>query len=228
MVIRQRYKWLICRFHDPRILSATGRGAAIEEKSAWVGFWNEKLVETSKQLFNDPEVLIVLLTGRSDDFIPIVSRILDSRDLKFHLVVLKPKKGRGVSNSTLTFKYAFIDDVLRLGESIDEVEVYEDRAPHRDAFEEYLKNWRRLAEPTTNEEYDGITVQSLELAEQHDAAGLKEFKVHFVSMPFIHLDEALEESLIRDMLEETNEVDMADETYQYTLKKKVSNLGYAV
>src|SRR5271154_5436508 len=194
MVIRQRYKWLICRFHDPRILSATGRGAAIEEKSAWVGFWNEKLVETSKQLFNDPEVLIVLLTGRSDDFIPIVSRILDSRDLKFHLVVLKPKKGRGVSNSTLTFKYAFIDDVLRLGESIDEVEVYEDRAPHRDAFENYLKNWRRVKETKMEEEvYDDVKMQSLELAEQSETIGLKAFKVHYVELPQSLLDEEVEE-----------------------------------
>src|SRR5271170_1295231 len=201
MVMRQRYKWLICRFHDPRILSATGRGAAIEEKSAWVGFWNEKLVETSKQLFNDPEVLIVLLTGRSDDFIPIVSRILNSRDLEFHLVVLKPKKERGVSNSTLTFKYAFIDDILRLGESIEEVEIYEDRAPHRDAFEDYLKNWRRIKETTLEEEIDdGIKMQSVLLTEQSETIGLKAFKVHFVEMPPILLDEEVEESLVRTMV----------------------------
>jgi hypothetical protein len=186
-------------------------------------------VETSKESFRDPEALTVLLTGRSTAYIDLIGRILKSKGLDFDLVVLKPKKERGEWNSTLNFKYAFIDNVLKLGESIEEVEVYEDRAPHRDAFEEYLKNWRRLAEPTTNEEeYDGIKVQSVELAEQNDSIGLKEFKVHFVAMPFIHLDEALEESLIRDMLEETNEVDMADETYQYTLKKKVSNLGYAV
>ena len=231
--MRQRYKWLICRFHDPRILSATGRGAAIEEKSAWVGFWNEKLVETSKQLFNDPEVLIVLLTGRSDDFIPIVSRILNSRDLKFHLVVLKPKKERGVSNSTLTFKYAFIDDVLRLGESIEEVEIYEDRAPHRDAFENYLKGWRRVKETdvtatSIDNENDGIEVQSLKLAEHSEEIGLRAFTVHFVKMPFVYLDEEVEESLIRTMMEEMNEVDMADEKDQYVMEKKVFSLGYAI
>ena len=215
------------RFHDPRILAATGRGIAIEEKRAWKGFWNEKLVQVSKESFEDDEVVTVLLTGRSTLYADIVTRILNSRGLAFDLVVLKPKRGRGVENSTLTFKYAFIDDVLRLGESIEEVEVYEDRAPHRDAFENYLKNWRRLKETTSDEEdQGGIKVQSVELAEENDAIGLKAFKVHFVTMPFIHLDEAVEESLVRTMLEETNQVDMADEDVQYVLEKRVFGLAY--
>lgn len=134
-----------------------------------------------------------------------------------------------MENSTLTFKYAFIDDVLRLGESIEEVEVYEDRAPHRDAFENYLKNWRRVKETTSDEEEeDGIKVQSVELAEESDAIGLKAFKVHFVAMPFIHLDEQVEESLIRTMLEETNIADMADEEEEYILDKRVFGLAYAL
>jgi HAD domain family 1 in Swiss Army Knife RNA repair proteins len=187
------------------------------------------LVQTSKELFQDPEALTVLLTGRSTAYIDLISRILKSKELHFDLVVLKPKKERFESNSTLTFKYAFIDDILNLGESIDHVEVYEDRAPHRDAFEKYLKNWRRLSEPATHEdEYDGIKVQSVELAEQNDAIGLKEFKVHFVTMPFIHLDEAVEESLIQDMLEETNEVDMANDLNTFVLEKKIFNVSYVV
>lgn len=214
-------------------MSATGRGAAIEEKSAWAGFWNEKLVETSKELFKDPEVLLVLLTGRSSEFIPIVNRILDSRDLKYHLVVLKPKKERGASNSTLTFKYAFIDDVLRLGESIEEVEVYEDRAHHRDAFENYLRSWRRVKDTNISaisieEDSDGIEIQSLELSEHSEEIGLKAFTVHFVKMPFVHLDEEVEESLIRTMMEEMNEIDMADEREQYVMEKKVFSLGYVL
>ena len=178
-------------------------------------------------------MLLVLLTGRSSEFIPIVNRILDSRDLKYHLVVLKPKKERGASNSTLTFKYAFIDDVLRLGESIEEVELYEDRAPHRDAFENYLKSWRRVKDTNISatsieEDSDGIEVQSLELSERSEEIGLKAFTVHFVKMPFVHLDEEVEESLIRTMMEEMNEIDMADEKDQYVLEKKVFSLGYVI
>lgn len=170
---------------------------------------------------------MVLLTGRSTEYINIVNRMLDSRDLKYHLVVLKPKLGRGVSNSTLTFKYAFIDDVLRLGKSIEEVEVYEDRAPHRDAFENYLKNWRRIKETRMEEEVqDGVKMQSLELAEHSETVGLKAFKVHFVELPPSVLNEEVEESLIRTMVEETNQVDMKDETDEYVLEKKVYNLGY--
>src|SRR5579862_9004444 len=181
------------RFHDPRILAATGRGIAIEEKRAWKGFWNEKLVQVSKESFEDDEVVTVLLTGRSTLYADIVTRILNSRGLAFDLVVLKPKRGRGVENSTLTFKYGFIDDVLRLGESIEEVEIYEDRAPHRDAFEDYLKNWRRIKESTTEEEIDdGIKTQSVVLAEESETIGLKAFKVHFVEMPPTLLDEEVE------------------------------------
>lgn len=217
------------RFHDPRILAATGKGLETEEGRAWKGFWNEKLVQISKQCFEDPEALTVLLTGRSTAYCDLITRILKSKCLNFDLVVLKPKKERGASNSTLTFKYAFIDDVLRLGESIDEVEVYEDRAPHRDAFEDYLKNWRRLKETTTEEEQsDGIKRQTLELEEQNDNIGLKAFKVHFVEMPFIHLDEEVEESLVRTMLDELNSIDMADEPDQWVMQKKVFSLGYEV
>ena len=172
---------------------------------------------------------MVLLTGRSTAYVDIINRMLNSRDLKYHLVVLKPKLGRGVNNSTLTFKYAFIGDMLRLGESIDEVEVYEDRAPHRDAFENYLKNWRRVKETKMEEEvYDGVKMESLELVEQSEAIGLKAFKVHYVQLPQSLLDEEVEESLIRTMVEETNEADMADELEEYVLEKKVFNLGYMV
>jgi hypothetical protein len=172
-------------------------------------------------------VLTVLLTGRSTLYADILTRILDSRGLNFNLVVLKPKRARGVENSTLTFKYAFIDDVLRLGESIEEVEVYEDRAPHRDAFEDYLKNWRRVKETTSDEEeQDGIKTQAVVLAEENDAIGLKAFKVHFVAMPFIHLDEEVEESLVRTMVEETNKSDMAEEDEEYVLDKRVFGLAY--
>jgi hypothetical protein len=217
------------RFHDPRILAATGKGLEIEEKRAWKGFWNEKLVQISKQCFEDPEALTVLLTGRSTAYCDLITRILRSKNLNFDLVVLKPKKERGASNSTLTFKYAFIDDVLKLGKTIDEVEVYEDRAPHRDAFEDYLKNWRRLKETTTEEEdSDGIKRQTLELEEQNDNIGLKAFKVHFVEMPFLHLDEELEESLVQIMLDELNTIDLADEPDQWIMQKKIFSLGYEV
>lgn len=183
------------------------------------------MVQTAKRSFEDPDVLTVLLTGRSTAYIDLITRILESKDLHFDLVVLKPKKGRGESNSTLTFKYSFIDAILHLGESIDEVDIYEDRAPHRDAFENYLKNWRRVKD--TMEEDDGIKMESVEL-EKDPEERLKAFKVHFVEMPFIYLDEAVEESLIRNMLEETNKTDMADDPDEYVLEKQVFNLGYAV
>ena len=172
--------------------------------------------------------MTVLLTGRSTKYIDIVNRMLDSRDIKYHLVVLKPKKERGVNDNTLTFKYAFIDDILRLGKSIEEVEIYEDRAPHRDAFEDYLKNWRRIKETTMEEEIDdGIKMQSVLLSEQSETIGLKAFKVHFVEMPPTLLDEEVEESLVRTMVEELNESDMADELDEYVLEKKIFSLGYA-
>lgn len=208
-------------------MAATGRGLAVEERRAWKGFWNENLIETSQRLFADPEVVTVLLTGRSTAFIETVNRMLDSRNLKFHLVVLKPKKGRGMSNSTIKFKYAFLDEMLRLGESIEEVEMYEDRPLHRDAFEDYLRNWRRIKATATEEEtVDGIRTQSLELTENSDLIGLKAFKVHFVAMPFAYLDEGVEESLIGKMIEETNEIDLVHKKEQYSLERKLFSLGY--
>ena len=215
------------RFHDTRILESTGRGVEVEEKRAWKGYWNETLVQISKRSIPDPEVLTVLLTGRSTAYIDILTRMLSSRDLQFDLVVLKPKKERGVNDSTLTFKYAFLDDVLRLGESIDEVDVYEDRVPHRDAFETYLKSWRRFKEVTTQDEHGNETRQ-MEVSNESESIGLKAFKVHFVEIPLIHLNEEVEENLVRTMIDETNKADMADEEDQYVLAKKVYSLGYAV
>jgi hypothetical protein len=218
---------LTFRWHDPRVLAATGAGVDREEPRAWKGYWNEALIKESRRLYEDPEVLTVLLTGRSTLYVELVNRILDSRQLKFHLVVLKPRKARGVNNNTLTFKYAFIDDILRIGTTIDTVEVYEDRAPHRDAFEDYLKNWRRIKE-TANEEVvqDGIKTQSLELEEHSEEVGLKAFKVHFVTMPVSQLDPQVEEALVKTMVEETNAADMADEDEEYVMDKKVFSLGY--
>jgi len=217
---------LIRRFHDPRILAATGHGIDIEEPRSWKGYWNESLVEESRRLSNDPEVLTVLLTGRSTLYVEVISRILASRQLTYDLVVLKPKKARGVNNNTLTFKHAFMDDVLRLGKSIVDVEVYEDRAPHRDAFDDYLKNWRRIKETETEVVQDGITMQSLELEQNSEEVGLKSFKVHFIAMPMTQLDPQVEEGLVKTMVDETNAADMADEDEEYVLDKKVFSLGY--
>jgi HAD domain family 1 in Swiss Army Knife RNA repair proteins len=226
-VLLSKVYLLTFRWHDPRILAATGAGVDTEEPRAWKGYWNEALVKESRQLYEDPEVLTVLLTGRSTLYVEIVNRILNSRQLKFHLVVLKPRKARGVNNNTLTFKYAFIDDILRLGKTIDTVEVYEDRAPHRDAFEDYLKKWRRIKE-TTGEEVvqDGIKTQSLELEEHSDEVGLKAFKVHFVTMPGSQLDLQVEEALVNTMVEETNAADMANKDEEYVMEKKIFSLGY--
>jgi HAD domain family 1 in Swiss Army Knife RNA repair proteins len=220
-------KLLSFRWHDPRILTATGAGVDTEEPRAWKGYWNDALVKESRRLYEDPKVLTVLLTGRSTLYVEIVNRILNSRQLKYHLVVLKPRKARGVNNNTLTFKYAFIDDILRLGTTIDTVEVYEDRAPHRDAFEDYLKKWRRIKE-TTGEEVveDGIKTESLELEEHSEEVGLKAFKVHFVTMPGSQLNPQVEEALVKTMVEETNAADMADEDEEYVMEKKVFSLGY--
>ena len=223
----ERGNELIRRFHDPRILAATGRGIDIEEPHAWKGYWNESLVEESRRLFNDPEVLTVLLTGRSTLYVEVVNRILASRQLNYDLVVLKPKKARGANNNTLTFKYAFMDDVLRLGKSIVDVEVYEDRALHRDAFDDYLKKWRRIKETETEEvAQDGITMQLLELEQNSEEVGLKSFKVHFITMPMTQLDPQAEEALVKTMVDETNAADMAEEDEEYVLDKKVFSLGY--
>jgi HAD domain family 1 in Swiss Army Knife RNA repair proteins len=203
----------------------------VEEKRAWKGFWNEKLVALSRQMLKDPSILTVLLTGRSTAYIDLINRMLDSKQLRYDLVALKPKKARGVNNSTLKFKYAFIDDILKLGPSIDQVDIYEDRAYHRDAFEIYLQNWRRVKESLlVEEECGGVQIKSVELAEHrnHEEIGLKEFKVHLVEMPIIHLKEELEESLVKRMIEETNVADMQDTGEEYGLERRVFNVGYRI
>ena len=122
-----------------------------------------------------------------------------------------------MNNSTLKFKYAFIDDVLRLGSSIEEVEVYEDRIVHRDAFQDYLSNWRRVKGDS-----DNVKMEAVDL----DDIGLKSFNVHFVELPVIHFKEDVEERLVTKMMEDTNEADFKDGDQQYILERKVISMGY--
>jgi hypothetical protein len=114
-----------------------------------------------------------------------------------------------------------------LGKLIEDVEIYEDRISHRDAFENYLQNWRRK-EPIINSQNEiNSQISYIEKYEENEI-GLKDFKVHFITMPLIQLDEQVEENLVRIMVAETNAIDMLNETGQYIIEKKIYALSYGI
>jgi len=116
---------------------------------------------------NDSETLSLLLTGRNSDFEDPISRMLNSRGLTFDLIRLKPQI-EGLD--TFAFKQDVLTEVLQANPTIEEVEIYEDRKPHVEKFQDYL-----------------------------DSKALAKFEVHQVEMDPKYLDKSLELSLVRDL-----------------------------
>ncbi|XXH01404.1 translation initiation factor eIF-2B epsilon subunit, GEF [Hypoxylon texense] len=133
-------------WHDPKILAATGEGAEQEEKRAWDGWWNEKVVELVHLTMKQDDALCVLLTGRSEqDFSPLIKRIVKSKGLDFDMVGLKPAVGPNNERfrDTMGFKQVFIRSLLATYTHVDEIRIYEDRVRHVAGFRDFLDEYNK-------------------------------------------------------------------------------------
>ncbi|KAK2794218.1 hypothetical protein FQN51_000919 [Onygenales sp. PD_10] len=123
-------------WHDPSILAATGKGLEAEEPV--------QLVQLSMQ---QKDALTVLLTGRAEGpFENIIKRMVNSRNLTFDLVCLKPEVGPNSQrfSSTMNFKQTFLQDLVVTYKQAEEIRVYEDRVNHVKGFREYFERLNRL------------------------------------------------------------------------------------
>ena len=87
------------------------------------------------------DALNVLLTGRSEvQFSDLIKTIVESRDLSFDLVCLKPLAGPSNQRfkSTMEFKQAFLSELVYTYHDATEIRVYEDRPKHVKGFRDFF------------------------------------------------------------------------------------------
>ncbi|KAI1377872.1 hypothetical protein F4677DRAFT_443791 [Hypoxylon crocopeplum] len=152
-------------WHDPRILAATGEGVEHEEKRAWNGWWNEKIVELVRLSMKQDDALCVLLTGRAEkEFSPLIKRIVTSKGLQFHMIGLKPSIGPNNERftSTMDFKQVFIRALLGTYREAKEIRIYEDRQRHVIGFRDFLDDYNRQQ---MNLEQEPIVAEVIPVAE---------------------------------------------------------------
>ncbi|EPY49351.1 fungal protein [Schizosaccharomyces cryophilus OY26] len=125
-------------FFDPRVLASTGEGVEIEEKRAWAGWWNERIVAQARESIRRQDVLAVLLTGRNERFRKITEKIVKSKGLHFDGVVFKLQCATGSWPQTLTFKLWFFEQVFLQFPNVQSLRVYEDRPSHIESFSAWL------------------------------------------------------------------------------------------
>jgi hypothetical protein len=131
-------------WHNPSILEATGSGMEIEEKRAWDGWWNEKVVDLARISIDQEDVLAILLTGRHEArFADIIRRIAKSKSLDFDMVCLKKDEGPAgeIFRTTMAYKQMLINDTLETYLDATEVRIYEDRKKHAENFKVFLDNY---------------------------------------------------------------------------------------
>lgn len=157
-------------WHQPDILASTGDGVDIEEKRGYDGFWNEDLIGRLET--EHPNTLKVVLTGRTGPlFLPLFKRILGSRRIKAHLLMLKPADGRLrpmakafpmndgyiqnetlMTNSgqpsneivpftTLNFKFRALEDLIAYFYNARKLTIWEDRPAHATSFREFSNKY---------------------------------------------------------------------------------------
>ncbi|KAI1456309.1 hypothetical protein F4805DRAFT_468202 [Annulohypoxylon moriforme] len=133
-------------WHDSRILSATGEGVEQEEKRAWNGWWNEKIVELVRLSMQQNDALTILLTGRSEKgFSQLIKRIVASKGLEFDIIGLKPAIGPNHERfqSTMNFKQIFLRAVLGTYSSATHMRIYEDRPKHVEGFRDFFADYNK-------------------------------------------------------------------------------------
>jgi len=133
-------------WHDSRILAATGEGAEKEEPRAWQGWWNEKIVELVRLSMKQDDAITVLLTGRSEQgFADLLKRIVNSKDLDFDMVGLKPAVGPNNERfrSTMHFKQVFLTHVMETYKHARELRIYEDRQKHVTGFRSFFNDYNQ-------------------------------------------------------------------------------------
>jgi len=131
-------------WHDPRILAATGRGVEKEEKRAYQGFWNERVLELVQLSINQKDALTILLTGRGEQrFADLIKRICKSRNIDFDMIVLKPVVTPTSQHftSTMHFKQLFLENLMETYCHAEEIRIYEDRPKHVRGFRDFLRDY---------------------------------------------------------------------------------------
>lgn len=128
------------------------------QKTAWKGFWNEKIVKDARKCIQDADTMTVVLTGRRyHPFHHLIPAMLESKGLQFDLVGLRPDpelvteyQWKGTDNqvlynltgsvfkSTMHFKTCFILNILHMIPTLKKVVMWDDRFHHVKRFKEYL------------------------------------------------------------------------------------------
>ncbi|KAI9245195.1 hypothetical protein EDC94DRAFT_551354 [Helicostylum pulchrum] len=130
------------------------------KKTAWEGYWNEKIVQDARDCIADENTMTVVLTGRRfHPFHQLIPDMLESKGLQFDLIGLRPDPESvsdnqweatgnktqltynitgSVFRSTMHFKTCFILNLLHNIPSIDNVVMWDDRYHHVKRFQEYL------------------------------------------------------------------------------------------
>ncbi|GJC91608.1 tat pathway signal sequence [Colletotrichum higginsianum] len=155
-------------WHDSRILSATGDGADAEEKRAWEGWWNEKIVDLVKLSIKQKDALCVLLTGRSErGFGELIKRMVQSKGLDFDMIGLKPAVSPTNQHfsSTMHFKQLFLAAVMETYKNADEIRIYEDRPKHVKGFRDFMAEYNRKQNINATRTRGPITAEVVQVAD---------------------------------------------------------------
>lgn len=102
-------------WQDSRILAAVGHRLGDGKGCSWDGWWNEHVVDLVRLSMQQTNALTVLLTGRSAKaFWSLIPRIVNSKQLAFDMIVLKPEiMPNGIRpHNVIGYKCLFLEDLL--------------------------------------------------------------------------------------------------------------------
>lgn len=107
-------------------------------------WWVDKTVAEAKSVFGDPNIISVLMTGRSEAvFSDRVNQLLTSAGLQFDEVFLSN------SYDTESFKSNKITDILNSNPGINKVKIFDDRPNYLNTYSSVIKSYNEGIEVET-------------------------------------------------------------------------------
>lgn len=108
-----------------------------------VDFLIENTVKAYREYVSDPEIGLVMMTGRPPKMSARIKEILDYFELKFHDYYFRGAKGENFYGDTIELKLLNIENKI-LHEELEILEIWEDRPEHCSRFINEIKKWKAL------------------------------------------------------------------------------------
>jgi len=115
----------------------------LNPKYATVNNFIQPTVDAAKNAIHDKDTMTIMMTGRLEEFRPLIEKLLIEKELFFDRILLKPSE----DYTTFNYKIGVIEKILKDNPNILEVTIWDDRDSHIKYFTKWAETYSKTQRP---------------------------------------------------------------------------------